>query len=59
MAANSRPEAREDDMAETAMPTDADRAMARHYLLRFEADTIRSRPLWVRLIIEFLARSCW
>ncbi|MGN6177356.1 MAG: MIP/aquaporin family protein [Streptosporangiaceae bacterium] len=41
-------------MADTAMPTDAERATARHYLMHFEADTIRSRPLWIRLIIEFL-----
>jgi aquaporin Z len=41
-------------VAETAMPTEEDRAVARHYLLRFEADTIQSRPLWIRLIIEFL-----
>ena len=41
-------------MADTTMPTDAERAAARHYLLRFEVDTLRSRPLWIRLIIEFL-----
>src|SRR5262249_53869855 len=52
-AAEPRPEA-EDNMADTTMPTDAERAAARHYLLRFEVDTLRSRPLWIRLIIEFL-----
>jgi aquaporin Z len=41
-------------MADTAEPADTERAAARHYLLSFEADTIRSRPLWIRLIIEFL-----
>jgi aquaporin Z len=41
-------------MTDTTQPTDEERAAARHYLLRFEADTLRSRPLWIRLIIEFL-----
>ena len=26
----------------------------RRYLIRFEQDTLRSRPLWIRVIIEFL-----
>src|SRR5215813_123621 len=51
--AEPRPEA-EDNMADSTMPTDAERAAARHYLLGFEVDTLRSRPLWIRLIIEFL-----
>jgi aquaporin Z len=29
-------------------------AISRNYLIRFEQDTLRQRPLWVRLIIEFL-----
>jgi aquaporin Z len=29
-------------------------AVGRRYLLRFEEDTLKQRPLWVRLIIEFL-----
>jgi aquaporin Z len=29
-------------------------SLGRRYLLRFEKDTLRSRPLWIRLIIEFL-----
>jgi aquaporin Z len=29
-------------------------ALKRRYLIDFEADTLRSRPLWVRMIIEFL-----
>ena len=41
-------------MSQTSMPTDVERAAARSYLLRFEADTLRSRPLWIRLIVEFL-----
>src|SRR6516225_215889 len=41
-------------MADTVQPTDEERAAARHYLTRFEVDTLRSRPLWIRLIIEFL-----
>jgi glycerol uptake facilitator-like aquaporin len=41
-------------MANTTQPTDEERAAARHYLLRFEVDTFRSRPLWIRLIIEFI-----
>ena len=28
-------------------------AVGRHYLIRFEEDTLRERPLWIRLIIEF------
>jgi hypothetical protein len=45
-------------MADTAAePTDEGRAAASHYLLRFEVDTLRSRPLWIRLIIEFLASA--
>ena len=29
-------------------------AVGRRYLLQFEIDTLKQRPLWVRLIIEFL-----
>jgi aquaporin Z len=29
-------------------------AVGRRYLLQFEVDTLKQRPLWVRLIIEFL-----
>src|SRR5262252_9655072 len=29
-------------------------AVSRHYLIRFEEDTLRQRPLWIRLIIEFV-----
>jgi aquaporin Z len=41
-------------MADTTQPTDEERAAARRYLMRFEVDTLRSRPLWIRLIIEFI-----
>ena len=43
-------------MATAAKDTDAERAasMQRRYLIRFEEDTLRQRPLWIRLIIEFL-----
>jgi aquaporin Z len=44
----------DDIMADAAQPIDAESAAARHYLIRFEADTLRSRPLWIRLVIEFL-----
>ncbi len=29
-------------------------AIRRRYLIRFEEDTLRPRPLWIRLIIEFV-----
>jgi aquaporin Z len=29
-------------------------AVERHYLIRFEEDTLQQRPLWIRVIIEFL-----
>jgi aquaporin Z len=28
--------------------------LGRHYLLRFEQDTLRHRPLWIRVIVEYL-----
>ena len=38
--------------------TDPDRehaaALGHRYLIRFEEDTLRQRPLWIRLIIEFV-----
>ena len=42
-------------MADSA-DSDAERAAAlRHrYLIRFDEDTLRQRPLWIRLIIEFM-----
>jgi len=30
------------------------KSLGRRYLLRFEKDTLRSRPLWIRLIIELI-----
>src|SRR6516164_8474646 len=43
-------------MASTTDDTDAEHAdsLRRRYLVRFEEDTLRQRPLWIRLIIEFL-----
>ena len=29
-------------------------SVGRRYLIQFEEDTLRQRPLWIRLIIEFL-----
>jgi aquaporin Z len=43
-------------MANVTTDTDAEHAasLRRRYLMRFEEDTLRQRPLWIRLIIEFL-----
>ncbi len=44
-------------MAETATTQPGSQyaeAVGRHYLIRFEEDTLRQRPLWIRVIIEFL-----
>lgn len=43
-------------MATATKGTDADHAatLQRRYLIRFEEGTLRQRPLWIRLIIEFL-----
>ena len=43
-------------MADAAGDLDPEHAAAlgRHYLLRFGEDTLQSRPLWIRLIIEFI-----
>ena len=48
-------------MADATADMDAERAasLRRRYLIQFEEDTLRQRPLWIRLIIEFLAPSCW
>ena len=32
-------------------------SMGSRYLLKFEEDTLRERPLWIRLIIEFLGTT--
>ena len=29
-------------------------SLGRRYLIRFEEDTLRRRPSWIRMIIEFL-----
>ena len=43
-------------MATATEDMDAEHAasLGRRYLIRFEEDTLRPRPLWIRLIIEFL-----
>jgi aquaporin Z len=43
-------------MAHVTTGTDDEHALSlgRRYLIRFEEDTLRQRPLWIRLIIEFL-----
>jgi aquaporin Z len=43
-------------MADVTADKDADHAAAlgRRYLIRFEEDTLRQRPLWIRVIIEFV-----
>ncbi len=43
-------------MAAVAGDADAEHAIAvnRRYLIRFEEDMLRQRPLWIRVIIEFL-----
>src|SRR6266581_2086361 len=43
-------------MANVTGDMDADHVatLNRNYLIRFEEDTLRQRPLWIRLIIEFL-----
>jgi aquaporin Z len=43
-------------MADVIADMDATHAdsLGRRYLIRFEEDTLRSRPLWIRLIIELL-----
>jgi len=43
-------------MTNATTDTDAEHAAAlgRRYLIRFEEDTLRQRPLWIRVIIEFL-----
>jgi aquaporin Z len=45
-----------------AQPTGADHqadvdALGRRYLIRFEENTLKQRPLWIRLIIEFLGTA--
>ena len=46
-------------MANVAGDMDAEHAdlLGRRYLIRFEEDTLRQRPLRIRLIIEFLGTS--
>jgi aquaporin Z len=44
----------------SSVPTEAQahtEAIGRRYLLPFEEDTLRQRPLWIRVIIEFLGTA--
>jgi hypothetical protein len=43
-------------MPDTGVGADDQNAadLGRRYLIRFEEDTLRSRPLWIRVIIEFV-----
>ncbi len=43
-------------MADATADMDAEHAasLGRRYLIKFEEDTLRPRPLWIRLIIEFV-----
>ena len=34
-----------------------DEAIRHRYLIRFEEDTLRQRPLWIRVIIEFVGTA--
>src|SRR6478735_6905327 len=34
-----------------------DEAIRHKYLIRFEEDTLRQRPLWIRVIIEFVGTA--
>lgn len=36
------------------MDSDHSSALGRRYLVEFEQDTIRERPLWIRVIVEFI-----
>jgi len=46
-------------MAKVTGDMDAEHAVSlgRRYLIRFEEDTLRQRPLWIRLIIDELAAA--
>src|SRR5512140_999048 len=42
------------DVTTDGMDAEHAASLGRRYLIRFEEDTLRQRPLWIRLIIEFL-----
>ncbi len=42
------------DVTTDGMDAEHAASLERRYLIRFEEDTLRQRPLWIRLIIEFL-----
>ena len=43
-------------MADVSGDVDAEHGLSlgRRYLIQFEEDTVRQRPSWIRLIIEFV-----
>jgi len=42
------------DVTTDGVGADHAASLGRRYLIQFEEDTLRERPLWIRLIIEFL-----
>ncbi len=42
------------DPGSRGMDNDHSAALRRRYLVQFEEDTLRERPLWIRVIVEFL-----
>ena len=42
------------DITTDGMDAEQAASLGRRYLIRFEEDTLRQRPLWIRLIIELL-----
>jgi aquaporin Z len=55
---DQEPQMTDTQPSSTSRPPDPDvdaaAAIGTRYLIRFEQDTLRSRPLWIRVIIEFL-----
>jgi aquaporin Z len=54
--AHTQEQAHTEDQAHTEEQLHTD-AVGRRYLIRFEEDTLRQRPLWIRVIIEFLGTA--
>jgi aquaporin Z len=46
-------------MSDTAATADRARtdAIGRRFMIRFEEDTLKQRPLWIRVVIEFLGTA--
>ncbi len=36
------------------MDTEHEASLRRRFLIRFEEDALRERPLWIRLVVEFV-----